>query len=271
MVNLFDIMRNAQSGAGVQNLSRQFGLTGPDTQRALEALLPAFSAGFQRLAHDPNAFAQLLQMVTSGGYAPFFDAPQTSAASWEKGAEALTRIMGSKATSRIVAEQAAAATGMGVDVLQQMLPMVAATLIGGAFRYASLDGMGDMLARWSDAFKQAHAAQQPPKPVPRPSPASPFEIWLAALNPAQSVSRAPPPPPAPRNQAEAWSALVDAMLGGPAAAKPAPPAPPEPNPVQMLAQMFEAGSQAGAQYVASLKTIMDGAWEIPPQESGARS
>lgn len=257
MVNLLDIMRTAQSGAGLQNLSRQFGLKPADAQRAVEALLPAFSLGFQHVVHDPNAFAQLLQMVASGRYAPFFDAQQPlSPAAWAGGGDVLTKIMGSKEVSRRVAEQAAAATGMGVEVLQQMLPMVAATLIGGAFRYASLEGMSELFARWSEAFQQAHVSQ---KPAPAPaSPANPLEMWAALLNPAPS--RPAPRNPVPQNPTAAWSAMVDAMLGGGAAPK-APEPPPPLNPVQVLAQMFETGSQAQAQYLASLKAVMDRAWD----------
>jgi hypothetical protein len=257
MVNLFDIMRNAQAGAGLQNLSRQFGLSPVDTQRALDVLLPAFSLSFQRLVHDPKAFAPLLQMVASGQYAPFFDAPATlSAASLASGSDVLSRLMGSKEASRRVAEQAAAATGMGVDILQQMLPMVAATLIGGAFRYASLEGMSDLFARWSDAFRQAHAAQAPSPP--RPDPANPFEMWTSLFN-LQPPARTPPPAAPPQNPAAAWSAMVDAGWGGAAAPNPRAP-PPPPNPVQILAQMFEAGTQAQAQYVEGLKASLDHVW-----------
>lgn len=260
MVNLFDIMRNAQAGAGLQNLSRQFGLTPADTQRALDVLLPAFSLCFERVVHDPNAFARLLQVVASGQYAPFFDAPATlSAASLASGSDVLTRLMGSKEASRRVAEQGAAATGMGVDILQQMLPMVAATLIGGAFRYTSLEGMSDLFARWSEAFRQAHVAQAP---APPPNPAGPFELWTSLFNPQAPARTQSPPQSPPQNSAqnpvEAWSAMVDAMLGR--AAPKAPEPPPPPNPVQILAQMFEAGTQAQAQYVAGLKASLDHVW-----------
>ena len=254
MVNLFDIMRNAEHGAALHNMSRRFSLSPADTQKAVDALLPAFALGFQKAVHDPAAFAELFRMIASGTYAPVFDG-LGGMASAQSGVPILAQIFGSEAVSRKVAEQAASATGLGVEILHQMLPMMAATLIGGAFRYASLQGLGDLFARWSAAFHAAHDAQQP---APPPNAANPLEMWTALLNPggarAQRASRAS----APQDPAHAWSAMVDAMLGN----KPAPPKPPEPpNPVQILAGMFETGSHAQAQYVEGLKAMMDNVWQ----------
>jgi hypothetical protein len=44
MVNLFDIMRNAEHGAALHNMARRFSLSPADTQHALDALLPLRSA-----------------------------------------------------------------------------------------------------------------------------------------------------------------------------------------------------------------------------------
>jgi hypothetical protein len=281
MVNLFDIMRNAQGGEGLNNLSRRFGLSFGDTQRAVEALLPAFSLAFQRNMHDPNAFARFIELLGSGRYAPFYDggataSPEKAAAGWANGTEVLNRIMGSKDVSRRVAEQAAVATGIGVDVLQQMLPLVAATIMGGVFRQASLQGLGDLFARWAEAFHRAHAGQaQPAAPASWPQQAgNPFEIWMSLLAPTQSAglanggariaqaSAAPTSGSAPSNPVEAWAAMVDAMLGR---KPPAPPAPPEPpagtNPLQVLSQMFDAGTAMQTQYVAALQGIIDRFWQ----------
>jgi hypothetical protein len=290
MVTLFDIMRNAQSGRGLDNLSHQFGLSPADTQRAVEALLPAFTLGFQRSMHNPNAFGEFVDLLSSGQYAPFFDAPKPpKAAAWASGNEALTKILGSKEVTRQIAEQAASTTGIGAQVLQQMLPMLAATIVGGVFRYASLQGMGDLFAQWSEAFHRAHDAQERKKRAdarraePRPQPAwmNPFEAWAAMMGsmfgadntraqPARTSRTASPPEPASRpatNPVEAWSNLIETMLGKPMEVAPSapaskPPAPPPPaeNPLQTLAQMFETGREVQAQHLATLQAILDGFW-----------
>jgi hypothetical protein len=292
MVTLFDIMRNAQNGRGFDNLSRQFGLTPADTQRAVEALLPAFTLGFQRNVQNPNAFGQFVDLLSTGQFAPFFDGtkPTPQAAAWASGNEVLTQILGSKEVTRQVAEQAASMTGIGAQVLQQMLPMVAATLMGGIFRYSSLQGMADLFAQWSEAFHRAHDSQQRGQPRSSrrgasnpPATANPFEAWAAMMGSMFGGQNAQPQPesrPAPPNPVEAWSAIIESMLGKPKepaqAAKPAPPpAPPPPkpapsppktasspgeNPLQVLAQMFETGREVQAQHLATLQTILDSFW-----------
>jgi hypothetical protein len=79
--------------------------------------------------------------------------------------------------------------------------------------------------------------------------------------------------PAPANPIEAWSAVIESMLGKPKepaqAAKPAPPPAPPPtkvaassveNPLQALSQMFETGREVQAQHLATLQTILDSFW-----------
>ncbi len=66
MYTLLDLMRAAQGGAAMENMSRQFGLSVDQTRRSLEALMPAFALGFQRNAADPTGFANLLRMMGSG-------------------------------------------------------------------------------------------------------------------------------------------------------------------------------------------------------------
>lgn len=288
MVNLFEIMRSAQGGEALANMSRHFGLGPADTQRALEALLPAFSLAFQRNVHDPNAFARFLELLGSGRYASFYDAspaqdPAAASANWASGAEVLNRIMGSKDVSRKVAEQAALSTGIGVDILQQMLPLIAATIMGGAFRFMSLQGMGDLFARWAAAFHQAHAAQHGVPKAPAPPSNNPFEMWAAMLAPMSAAKPAAAPQPGTTrtgqaeaanlaNPIEAWSAMVDAMLGRQAPPPPPPaPEPPPGNPLQLLSQIFEAGTAMQAQYVGTLKTIMDQFWTAGGVDGSGRA
>ena len=155
MVNLFDIVRQAQRGSGLDGLARQFGLGPVQVQSAVEALLPAFSLALQRSAMNPGAFADILGAIGSGRYAPFFD----PAGSWSArpqgpgGEDLVARLFRTPEATRDVAAQAAAMTGIGVQVVQHMMPHLAAMLIGGLSRYASMEGMSDVLRQWSDALK----------------------------------------------------------------------------------------------------------------------
>lgn len=120
-MNLFDMLNQAQGGGGIEALARQFGLSQQQTQAAVEALLPAFSKGFQQTASTPQGLGSLLTMMAGGQSLQGMDA----------GNGILGQLFGSKDLSRAVAAQASQATGLGQDMLKQMLPAIATMLMGG--------------------------------------------------------------------------------------------------------------------------------------------
>ncbi len=63
MQNLFEIMQRAGGGAFLETLSRQYGLDPASTQKALDALLPAFSIAFQQSLQNPERFSALLDTM----------------------------------------------------------------------------------------------------------------------------------------------------------------------------------------------------------------
>ena len=249
MVNLFDIAHQAQRGLGLSQLGREFGLPPGQAERAVDALLPAFTLAFQRLAFDPSMFASLAGLIGSGQYAPFYDG-NPSGPRRDLGA-LVPQIFGSEETARQVAAQASAMTGVAAGALQRMLPAITAMLVGGMSRAASVEGFADFLRHWSDALK---AANPPPS---RPATPGPWAAWgemvASLMGPGQPRRPAPEPDPF-----EAWSRGMQALLG--AAAPTPPPAPAPSNPVQALSQMFETGQEVQAQYLAALQSIIGGAW-----------
>ena len=139
MLPLFDMLANAQNGNGIDALARQFGLSQQQTQTALEALLPAFSQGLKRNASDPYGVGAFLTAMASGQHAKYFEdaskafAPQGV----QEGNGILGHLFGSKELSRAVASQAAQATGIGQDILKQMMPAIASMLMGGLFKQST--------------------------------------------------------------------------------------------------------------------------------------
>ena len=296
MVNLADITRESGQGTGLAALSRLYGLDQTQTSRAIEALLPAFTLAFQRLALNPVAFGDLLRAVGSGTYAPFFDNPGQSQAA-KQGAAVLDQLFRSPEGARQVAAQAASLTGVGMQVMQQMMPVLAATIVGGMFRAASVEGFADLLRQWGDALRTAGEKLDPPKPQ------DPWSAWQDAAGRMMGLRPAAPPKPAapePTSVLDAWVAMVGAMTGASPGAAPAPPAPapqasvfhpiPEPsfdddeaedtvpqdrtsaassgeagsrttpNPFEAVSQMFETGRDVHAQHVAAFQSILDNVW-----------
>lgn len=139
MINLYEIMANAQNGEAIQALARQYRLSPEQANAAVEAVLPAFSMGFKQMAATHQGFADLFGMMGQQNYQAMFDDPKAAFGRQgrDAGNEALAAMFGSKDMSRAVAEQAAQYAGIGTDVMKQMLPAIIAMLIGGMFKSAS--------------------------------------------------------------------------------------------------------------------------------------
>lgn len=149
MMNLFEMMMQAQGGNAVNNMARQFGLAPEQAQSAMEALLPAFQMGMQRQAGTPDGMESLLKMFGGGQFAGFHDAngdgiPDAAAT---QGNDILGQLFGGKEVSRAVANQAAAMSGISDAILKQMLPVMASMLMGGLFKGAMNNGLGGLMGQ----------------------------------------------------------------------------------------------------------------------------
>jgi hypothetical protein len=133
------MLANAQNGHGMEMLARQFNLSQQQAELAVEALLPAFSQGLKRNASDPYGVAGFLNAMASGQHAKYFEDAQKAFAPQgvAEGNGILGHLFGSKDLSRAVASQAAQATGVGTQVLQQMLPVIASMIMGGLFKQST--------------------------------------------------------------------------------------------------------------------------------------
>lgn len=139
MMSLFDLMQQAQNGEGLDALAKNFGLDSTQTQAAMEALLPAFSQGFQRNASDPMGVAGFMQALSSGHHADYFDNMQAAMQpeAIQDGNGILGHIFGSKDVSRAIAGQASQAIGLNAETLKSMLPIIASMLMGGLHKQST--------------------------------------------------------------------------------------------------------------------------------------
>ena len=279
MFTLSDLMRAAQGGAALNNMSHQFGLSLEQTQRAMEALMPAFSMAFRRNATDPMGFSNLMRMMATGGYASFFDQPAQAFTPFalNQGNDIVAQLFGPEAARR-VADQAAAWAGIAPEIMKQMLPMTAAMLMGGLFRSAATEGLADFFEKLAETLRgrdpQASGNREQTSAAAMPNP---FQMWADLMGGlAGAAPAAAPAPGASRPRAEAppspfgpWGDMMNAMLaaGQPPAQPPAPPPAPEPpqpasppNPLQFFGRMFETGIDAQQQHLASLQNIFDTYW-----------
>lgn len=135
MMALFDMLNNAQNGGAMNEIAGKFGLDQSQMSSAMEALMPAFSTGLKRNTATPDATMQFMKALSSGNHAQYFEnaAKAYSPEGVADGNNILGHLFGSKDVSRAVAAQAEAASGVGQDVIKQLLPIIATTLMGGMF------------------------------------------------------------------------------------------------------------------------------------------
>ncbi|TGQ33340.1 DUF937 domain-containing protein [Mesorhizobium sp. M00.F.Ca.ET.216.01.1.1] len=285
MPSLFDILAQAQNGNGMQALAQQFGLSQQQTQAAVEALLPAFSQGLRRNISDPYGLGAFMTAMASGQHAKYFeDATRAfSPQGVDEGNGILGHLFGSKDLSRAVAGQAAQATGVSQQVLQQMLPAIASMMMGGLFKQTTdqLTG-GQMQAAGGfgsggnplgeiieQMMRQAGGGAQTSRPGQAPQPQNPMDNPLGKVlqdmfgGGAQQPQGQPQQAPNPYGDNPLGKVLQD-MFGGGASQQPQAPQP-QTNPSgrprnpfdDLFGKMFETGAQQRDDYQKGVESIFD--------------
>ena len=275
MLPLFDMMMQAQNGAATEAMAKQFNLAQEQAAKAMAALMPAFSTGFKRSATDPYNFMGVMQDITSGNYAKYFEdmgkafTPQGIA----DGNNVLARLFGSKDVSRAVAAQAAQMTGIGQEIYKRMLPVMADTLMGGLFKETSGQipqmanpflntAMGEMMQGWLQTIGFA------PKQQPSPQASifdNPFTQAMELMFGADQVKHGKAAATNPFLDNPFSKAFQDMMRNFPMPAEPQkeePKAKPAAGVdmaayTDMLNAMFDSGLEVQKNYQKNMETIFD--------------
>jgi hypothetical protein len=256
VLNLYDMLANAQSGNGMELLARQFNLSQQQTQLAVEALLPAFSQGLKRNAADPYGVGAFMTALASGQHAKYFEdasrafAPQ----SVEEGNGILGHLFGSKELSRAVASQAAQATGIGQQVLQQMLPVIASMIMGGLFKqstnqlqaggFGASNPLGEIIEQMMRQGGNMMGGGQPQRRQQAPEPANPFDNPFGKIfeEMMRGGQRQPEPEPEPDPQPRRQTT----------------PSGRQKNPYDdIFGKMFETGSKQRDDYQKNVENIFE--------------
>ncbi|MBX5161370.1 DUF937 domain-containing protein [Rhizobium sp. NZLR3b] len=276
MLPLFDMMMQAQNGAAMEAVARQFNLAQEQATKAMAALMPAFSAGLKRSTSNPYDFVGLMQAVSSGNYARYFEdmSRAFTPEGISDGNNILAQLFGSKEVSRAVAAQAAQMTGIGQDIYQRMLPVLADTLMGGLFKQTTGQmaspvnpfvntAMGETIQKWLESTGFA------PKPKMAPEASIFDNPFTQAMQQMFSVPRAEPasqPNPFLDNPfAKAFQEMMGGLGQPPAAKQPTTKtleAPTEEAKVadsytEMLNAMFDSGLEVQKTYQRNLEAIFE--------------
>lgn len=139
-MNILETILNAQNGGAVRQVGQQVGLGEADTISALSALVPALSGGFQNNMQSSGGLESLAAALSGGQHQRYLEDPSSLSGAAADGNGILGHILGSKDVSRQVAARASSQTGIDPGILKQMLPLVAAMMMGGMSRQTTQAG-----------------------------------------------------------------------------------------------------------------------------------
>lgn len=269
MLSLYDMLAQAQNGNAVNQMARNFGLSPEQTQAAMEALLPAFSQGLKRNAADPYGVGSFLSALSTGQHAKYFE--DTSRAftpeGMMEGNGILGHIFGSKELSRAVAAQAAQTTGIAQQTLQQMLPALAAMIMGGLFKQTTGQvgrtqaAPSNPLIEMMEQMMRGGFGQQPSPQQSAPNPFdNPFGKMMEGMFGSGTGGAAGGPSPADNP----FGRMMEEMFGG---RREQTPTPKQPDPLpsgrdrttydDLFGQMFETGRKTREDYERNVGSIFD--------------
>jgi hypothetical protein len=272
MLPLYDMLSNAGNGRAMDLLARQFKLSQEQAELAVEALMPAFSQGLKRNASDPYGVGAFLSALSTGQHAKYFEDMQRAfqPSGVEEGNGILGHLFGSKEVSRAVAKQAEAATGIGQEVLKQMLPVLASMIMGGIYKQstepqraqsARSNPLGDML----EQMMRQGGMKMPHPEAPQPG-MNPFDNPFGKALEGMFGGGRPEPAKAPQNPYgdNPFGKIFEEMMRGgqqQAAPEPQPKANPSGRPRNpyddLFGEMFEAGAKTRDEYQKNMESIFD--------------
>ena len=174
-MNIVDSILNSQGGQAASNLAKQFNLSPQQVRSAVQSLVPQLVAGARNALQRGNV-QNLLGMLQSGQLQQVLQNAQQalSSADLSQGNRILEQLFGDKSVSSEIAARAAAATGIEVEKLKQMLPalanMVMATLAkaqtsaaqaaGAALQSPLAQAAGGLINKLGGAAQNAAASGQ---------------------------------------------------------------------------------------------------------------
>lgn len=147
MSGLLQQVLQAGGGSAIDMIAGRFGISPSQSRAAIEALTPMIAGGFKNQAQQQGGLENILGSVLGQNHVTIGQNPEELArpGTTDAGNQILGAIFGSKDVSREVAAQASSQTGLNVDILKKMLPVLAMMAAGSMANNANAGGLGGML------------------------------------------------------------------------------------------------------------------------------
>jgi hypothetical protein len=149
MANLQEILQSAQGGKAAENLAERFGITAEQANAAIQALVPALSAGLQKAVQNPGSLSGLVGQLSAGLHQTAFQSSDSahSDAAVSGGSGILNQIFGDPNVVGQIAQQASRITGLRPDLLARMAPVIASMVAGGLMSSLKSQGFSNILGQ----------------------------------------------------------------------------------------------------------------------------
>ena len=132
-------------GSPVTSMAKKFGLDEGQVTQAIQQMIPALTNGVKKNVQQKSGLEGLLQALNKGNHDRYLDDSDALLNATDDGNGILKHILGSKDTSRELANRTAKKTGISSGVLKMMLPLIAALVMGSLKRQGSNSGLLDKL------------------------------------------------------------------------------------------------------------------------------
>lgn len=202
MADLDTLLSSAQGGRLIENLAQRFGLSDAQVESAVKALAPALSFGVDKAVESPEGFEKVVACLNAAQDCCAHDHAEAAVAddAVARGNNAVLSLFGSQDNTSQILQAASQQSGVPVDILGQLLPIIASVLLGGLNKSVNEQGLGGILGQLAnsgalgnilgqvlgggapagqgglggglgDVLGQVLGGGQPPRPAPRAEPA----------------------------------------------------------------------------------------------------
>lgn len=141
-MNLMDAIMSANASP-LSQISKKFGLSEDQTAQVVKQFLPALTNGIKQNVARQGGLDSLLDALNKGKHERYLDdeAALGSDQAILDGNGILGHLLKSKDTSRQLASRTAQSTGLDLDILKKILPMVAGLAMGALKKQGSSSGV----------------------------------------------------------------------------------------------------------------------------------
>lgn len=142
-MNILEALLDTQGGAIIKQIGAQFGLSEAQVQNAIKVVVPILAAALIQNMKSGGGLDSLLGALKGGKHDRYIDDPTIlgQSATKKDGNGILEKLLGDKAVSRETASRASANTGIDASVLQKLLPVLAAAVMGGLNKQGTSGGL----------------------------------------------------------------------------------------------------------------------------------